>query len=216
MVALSLVRFLVRVIAVSEPLNRVFVRWGIKVHEVSSALGVTNPIVLAQALAMLGVAAIAVISWRYYDLIRAWSSLINTTVAERLVPLQPIEPYFTDRTSYRIVLGILVFAFGYGLFRVVRLRKQQDVRHGTGGVAILIAVIVVILLMDVLPYRIFFSDSERLDFLGLRCYQIGAHQDNVLIYCPDSAPPRNRVVKRDDPAIRRTGVIESVFTARGF
>jgi hypothetical protein len=34
----------------------------------------------------------------------------------------------------------------------------------------------------------------------------------LLAYCPDTNPPRNRVIKLDDPAIHRPGIVESIYS----
>ena len=95
----------------------------------------------------------------------------------------------------------------------MRLRKARGIQHGRAAVLALAVVLAVMLLLDEAPYRIFFSaGAERIRFADLRCYVIGEHRDEWLIHCPDIAPPRNRVIKQNDPRIRKFGVVESVFT----
>lgn len=57
----------------------------------------------------------------------------------------------------------------------------------------------------------------RVEFRGQRCYIIG--EDKIaarsLLYCPESAPPRNVIVDTQDPAIHPSGAIESIFTPPG-
>ena len=99
------------------------------------------------------------------------------------------------------------------MFRVVRLRRRQARRHGAGGLVFLSGVILILVLLNHAPYRIFYGDRfERLEINGFRCYDIGQHDDELLVYCPDTDPPRNRVIKRDDPTLNRLGIVESVFT----
>jgi hypothetical protein len=75
------------------------------------------------------------------------------------------------------------------------------------------AILAVTVVLSELPYRIIWqSRVERVAFAGDRCYVLGTSGDESLVYCPDKAPPRNRVVKDDDPAIRRTGINESIFS----
>ena len=67
--------------------------------------------------------------------------------------------------------------------------------------------------MWVLPYRTLFQNEfERIGFGGERCYVTGEQQSNLLIYCPETAPPRNRIVSVDDPRIEREHIIENIFT----
>jgi len=70
-----------------------------------------------------------------------------------------------------------------------------------------------LLLLIVVPYRVaVYNGFERIDFGGARCYQVGETADRLLLHCPDLHPPRNRIVQRGDPALRHTGIVESVFT----
>jgi len=208
----SAARFVVRVLTVSSLIDRIVTRFTTWVRRAASALGLDDLVVLTQALAMLAVVAIAVVCCRYSALIVAWAgSFVNISDAARLVPLQTTNG---DRGWYRIVLAVLTLAFGVGLFQVMQRRRRHNIRHGRGGLIALVAVIGVMVLMNELPYRIFRTESERLDLAGMRCYEIGQTADDLLIYCPDTSPPRNHVIKRTDPAIRRTGVVENIFTPK--
>ena len=72
--------------------------------------------------------------------------------------------------------------------------------------AALVAVIAVTILFTEVPYRSFnHRDFERVDYAGARCYIIGESGNEFLILCPAAAPPRNRVVQRDDPRAAKTG-----------
>jgi hypothetical protein len=67
--------------------------------------------------------------------------------------------------------------------------------------------------MAAVPYRLLsYSAFPRVNFNGQRCYQTGTSGKQVLLFCPDTPPPRNRIVLAEDPAIEPTGVIESVFS----
>jgi hypothetical protein len=71
-----------------------------------------------------------------------------------------------------------------------------------------------VLIADV-PYRLFnYNQCERVDLGDLHCYDIGETGDEVLVYCPGASPPRNRIVKRSDPQLRRIGIVESIFRAQ--
>jgi hypothetical protein len=76
----------------------------------------------------------------------------------------------------------------------------------------LCAAIAVMIVMVQLPYRILFrADFERVDLGPLHCYNIGESRDSMLVYCPETAPPRNRVIRSDDPSLKRLGVVERIF-----
>jgi hypothetical protein len=73
--------------------------------------------------------------------------------------------------------------------------------------------LVVAILLCQWPYRtVWKNEMPRLDVAGERCYAIGATSVEYLIHCPDRQPPRNRVVKRGDPTVRDTGIIQNIFT----
>jgi hypothetical protein len=67
-------------------------------------------------------------------------------------------------------------------------------------------------LLNEIPYRAFHHrDFQRVDLAGARCYITGQSGDELLVLCPGSPPPRNHVVRLDDPQLRRLGIIENVF-----
>ena len=69
-----------------------------------------------------------------------------------------------------------------------------------------------VLLIEV-PFRLVWkNEAPRLDVAGERCYVLGEATDEALIFCPDRNPPRNQVIKLTDPAVRRLGTVESIFT----
>jgi hypothetical protein len=52
---------------------------------------------------------------------------------------------------------------------------------------------------------------EVVEFEGAHCYQNGESGDELLVLCPGGTPPRNHVVKRNDPRLKRNGTKENVF-----
>jgi hypothetical protein len=94
----------------------------------------------------------------------------------------------------------------------MQLRRRHPASGGGAATVLLAAIIVLLVLMDEWPYRTFFhNEFERIDYAGDRCYIIGDSAPELLIFCPDSAPPRNRAVRQDDPGVRRLRMIENVF-----
>lgn len=206
------VKFLFRVLSLSRHIEGTFTRLVSKVERIVSSLGMNDPVILGQALAMVGAIAIALVSWRYHNLIGAWAgSFTNISTAERLAPLQTTN---NERGWYRIVLAMLTLVFSLSLNRVMKMRRRQNTTQGKGGLIALFAVIGVMVLMIELPYRIFHTESERLDVGGVRCYETGDNGNDLMIYCPDTGPPRNHVIKRIDQSLHRVGVVENVFSPR--
>ena len=74
------------------------------------------------------------------------------------------------------------------------------------------AVLFVTLLLTEVPYRsLNYRDFERVQYAAEPCYIIGESGNEFLLLCTAVAPPRNRVVQRDDPRLKRLGIIENVF-----
>jgi len=208
-VAVLAVRFALRLLELVGPIGRAGRRVRARCRDAVVTLGFDRPTVLAQALAGLGIVVMALLLWRYADLIRAWAALFNSAPIERLLPMGP-QNY--GRHYYIIALDAMILGFGYGLFRVLRLRTLQGVDEGRGSVALLAGVIVVMVFMSQLPYRVMnHREFERVELSGQRCYITGQTAEEFLVLCPGSDPPRNRAVRRDDGALRRLGIIENVF-----
>jgi hypothetical protein len=206
-------RFGLRVLALVSPFARtmdtVTSRWS----GVQARLSLNDPIVLAQALAMLGGAAVAGVLLRFTTLIDAWANDVNTAPAALLWRLSPANE--DEKILYRAVLTVLFLLFAASLKHVFTLRARLGTRGGRGPLAAVALVVVSLLLLNELPYRILWrSYGARGEYAGLRCYILGEDATRNLIYCPDTAPPRNRVVPKDDPTFRSTGVVESIFSVR--
>jgi hypothetical protein len=205
------VRFVIRVLSLFKPIGRHVANGRARLRRLTSTAGFDDPIVVAQAIATLGVVALSVVMWRYWGLFHACVSMITTNPPAHFALIRPENAPF--KSSYGIVLDVLIVAFGAGLLRVVRLRTEQGVRHGAGTMMVGIAILTLLVLMNEVPYRILWHNQfERIDVAGTRCYVIGEHADEWLVYCPEMDQPRNRIIARTDPAARRTGVVESIFT----
>lgn len=200
--ALSLLTALGPMRRVSQPLRR-------KLAASIAAAGLNKPAALAQALCVLGALTIALFLMLHIDLITAWTALFNTSDIERLWPMRESV---RERLYYHVQLDLATLAFSFGLVKVLQLRRASGSREGTGALVMLAGLIVVVVLLREWPYRTFsHRDFERVEYAGARCYITGQSGDELLILCPANPPPRNRVVRRSDPALHRTGIIENVF-----
>ncbi len=56
------------------------------------------------------------------------------------------------------------------------------------------------------------NSAQRVGYGAMRCYVTGEDGEQLLLYCPESIPPRTRVVTRGDPSLQQTGITESIFT----
>jgi hypothetical protein len=202
-------RYVAGLVALIGPVGRLARRVRAAALGAVQAAGLDSASVLAQTLTGLAIATLALFIWRYADLIRAWSSFFNSSPIAQLMPMTDSAP---ARNEYHIELSVMTLVFGYGFSRVVALRRRGGARDGRLAVVMLGVIVAIIGLMNETPYRAFQRrDFERVDLAGSRCYITGESGDEFLVLCPGSAPPRNRTVRRDDPRLRRLGIIENVF-----
>ena len=211
-VTVAAARFTLRVMELIGPIGRLMVRARTAGRQLGARIGLDRAGGLAQASAVLAGATLGAMCWYHADLITAWGSYINSAPAERLWPLRSEN---LERIWYRYEFDVIIFAFGLLLFRVIRLQRREKTQDGTAAVAMLAAIIAVMVLMNEWPYRLLVGphrNFERADIDQARCYIIGQSADEYLLVCPGAEPPRNRTVRRDDPALHRSGVFESLYS----
>lgn len=198
-----------RTLELIGPIGRL-ARWIDRRFEVLARdLGLDRPSTLAQALAGVGMACVMALAWYFGDLIAASQASFNSAPIETLWPMRESA---IARGYYQVAFSMLTAVLGFGLVRVLQLRRRQEHREGRLSVAALVAVIAVTILFTEVPYRSFgHREFERVEYAGARCYIIGESGNEFLILCTAATPPRNRVVQRNDPQLRRLGIIENVF-----
>jgi hypothetical protein len=203
-------RFAFGLLLVHPGLKAAVTRLRTRLRMAATRVGMDDPVAMTQALATVGIVAIALVIWWFRDLTVAWTGgYINSTPTEWFRPLYNKNP---DRGYYRIVVTLLATGFGVALARTIQLRRQRRTKGGLGALMMLVAVVATLIVMGNLPYRLFsHSEFERVDYGSLRCYDIGKAADEVLMYCPELGPPRNRIVKQSDPSLVRLGIVESIF-----
>jgi hypothetical protein len=204
-------RFLVRLLRLIRPIDRPLRGSLTSLEAFASTIGLHDPTVLAQALALAGLLALGIIGWRYLDLIVACTTKISMAMPADMLPLGP--DHSPANARYGIALSVVALSLGLGLSRVLRLRGRLGARDNNGALAAAWAVLALTVLMWELPYRVVWQNRfEKIQWSGARCYVIGEAADQWLLHCPDQAPPRNRVIRRDDQAVRTLGIRESIFT----
>ncbi len=63
-----------------------------------------------------------------------------------------------------------------------------------------------------LPFRAFSQNElETATWEGKHCYVLGERENDLLLFCPELAPPRSVPVPKDAAGLRRLGVKENVF-----
>ena len=63
------------------------------------------------------------------------------------------------------------------------------------------------LVTEILP-----CEFRAAEWQGNDCYITGENSGDILLFCPDLAPPRNRVVQKPTDTVRRLDRIESIFS----
>jgi hypothetical protein len=213
LIAISLVRFAVRLVSLSRRVDSLFTASRSRTKELSSRLNFDNPAVAAQAAVAVGIVAVALVTWRYWSVLDAAATFMSTEASlQRILPT--LRPPRSDASSFRLALDVIIVGFSVALLKIMRMRQRQTVRAGGGALAMLSALFLVTVLMVEAPYRLFWhAEFERvMADAGERCYAIGETATEYLLFCPDAKAPRDRVVPRDAAGIRRTGIRESIFT----
>ncbi len=212
-IAIAALRFVVRVLSLSRGIEHLLTTSITRTSRLSARLGLDNPVVLSQAVAGVGIVVLAVLLRRFWPFILAFGTVsISTQPASHFLPLQPIGTGRLDAQLYRFVFTLVVFGLGMALVHIQRLRAARAIREGGLPFALVGFMFAIALALCVFPYRIVWqNESPRYDVAGERCFAIGETADELLVYCPDRQPPRNRVVRRNDPAVHATGIRQNIF-----
>jgi hypothetical protein len=141
--------------------------------------------------------------------ISAWGSFVAEAPPQTLVTLAD----HGVQSDFRYYMSLLVVVMGLALVYIVKLRAKQRRTIERGSLYGCVAVFIVALLINDAPYRLVHdTNRERGAFDGQRCYIVAENGSRSLLFFPDITPPRNRIVAASDPALRRTGIEESIFT----
>jgi serine/threonine protein kinase len=212
-VAALAIRFAVRVLSLLGPIGRALRAGGRILSLMRARLSLDDPVVFGQLLVTLAVVAFGAVLWHFGDLAAAVFSYVNDADTDRLVLLGPGDEFSQRRSWYRFAFDVLILVFGLGAFRVSRLRREHQTRDGAVIQGVLVTTVVVFVLLNVAPLRVFFhqEDFEAVDVSGTRCYIIRELEQEMQLYCPRVDPPRNRILQRGDPSVRRLGITENVF-----
>jgi serine/threonine protein kinase len=130
-----------------------------------------------------------------------------------------LSPQFRDyhwlyRKSFTAVV-IACFALWYPAVWL-SVRKGEPISRGilAGGVAV---ILLSLLLLD-FPYRLLAQHKREFDAVRMNsdpCFILGERQAHLLLFCPQADVPRNRIVRADDPNLKRLGFVQDIFTDVG-
>lgn len=213
-VLLTLVVVVVRLI---RKLSRRADRMVVGIHEWFLARlaerGLDEPVLAFQLIVALGTLALLTLAWTFWDYGAGMFTsfvVVNDAPRARLDALQPANEHYVD--AYGRWLDLVLLLFAIAAFRVLAWAQRINSTISRPQKVAALVVPIVALVLWQLPYRLMYHSAfERVDLADARCYMLGSNSTNVLLHCPDMAPPRNRIVPADGPSLHRRGVVESVF-----
>jgi hypothetical protein len=175
--------------------------------------GLDEPAFTLQLVTGVGLIALTVLVWAFWDygagLITSLL-FVNDAPVDRLAALQPGNEYRVD--VYGLLLDLLLLLYGVATLRVLAWARRRDSRVSRPARLAALIVPVFALVLWQLPYRLMYQSAfERVDLSGVRCYALGHDGARLLLHCPDTDPPRNRIVSSGDTRLRRRGVVENMF-----
>jgi hypothetical protein len=102
--------------------------------------------------------------------------------------------------------------FGTAWYGVLRKNRLAHDGRATASLAGGVVLLMLTAFLFAMPYRVLFhAELERVMVGGERCYETARRASEILVFCPERPSGRSSAVAIDDPALTRTGVIESVF-----
>ena len=121
-----------------------------------------------------------------------------------------LAPPSQEPVYFQSAAALLVFGMGFGWYRLLSTPDARSAIHWSTLVAGA-AVLVIALLMLVVPYRLLYHNEMPRVMVGAeRCYRLGVHDGQVLLYCPDRPAPR--VTTADESLVVPTGITENIFS----
>jgi serine/threonine-protein kinase len=193
---------------VAPPVQRASdVMWH-RAQALGQTLGFSTRANRAQWLLAGQVAGLGAIWWIFRDVVRAFTSFLDTAPPDVLLQLAPDND---AQLAFRTVLSIFVLAIAAGWYRLRERHAGEPPIDRTTAAAGL-GVLAISLALLCAPFRLMHENEfRRANLAGQRCYIIGERSDDVLLFCPDKAP-RVHVTSRTDPALEPTTAIESIFS----
>jgi serine/threonine protein kinase len=157
-------------------------------------------------------AAVTLAAMFYYSTMFLAAISVSTATHEDLALLAPANVAYHNQ--YRWVFTLVVLFSVVAWYPVSRLvRRGQSVHWGLAAGGLVVTCVAIALLH--VPYRMLYFNNafEAVAWNGSRCYIVGERGSQLLLFCPSQAPPRNRIVLTDDPALKPFGVRQSLFSA---
>lgn len=197
---------------VMKPLDRWGEGIGARAGRLARQIGLDDPGNRAQLLILAQTLVVALILWRFWPVFLAQYTIVSHAGASATAPLYPAYENELTRMLYGLAVDALVLCAGAGWLAIARAHRRSGLpafdATALAGVGLLT---LAFLVMWAVPYRItWFNEFPRVQYGGDRCYAIGQRAEDLLLHCPDTAPPRNRQVRSGE--VERLAVVESIFT----
>jgi hypothetical protein len=156
---------------------------------------------IAQALLLAQVLAVAVVLWRYRELIALLPMTVTDTDPARLAVLNPVD---SNGTLY-LYPAFMTSLLAMSVTAWVWLRRQPLLWATVPLTTVVAAAAVstLVLLLITVPDRLFFkSEAPEVTYAGARCFVTGFSGNDRLLYCP-AGTTRTPIVGSDE--IRQRG-----------
>jgi hypothetical protein len=162
----------------------------------------------------VAITALALAFWDYGGALIASTNTLTDAPTERLSTLQLSNEHRVD--LYGRLIDLLLLLYGLAVVRILTGARRANLQVARTIKVAAATVPVLALVLWQVPYRLMYhSTFQRVDLETVRCYRLGENTEQVLLHCPDAAPPRNRIVSSADPRLRDRGVAEHLFTSAG-
>jgi len=172
-----------------------------------------NVAYVAAGTSLIALITVSVIHWQLISTLIADFRVVSAMTPEQiaLLSLENKDQHF----AYRWMLDWVLAGTGWALYRLWKIRRVRPLDVDVMPIAALAATLVLTMVIWAAPYRLFFqSERPRIEVGAYRCYDLGRHETERLIYCPESPQPKVRRVAVNTPGMRDTGITESIFAPK--
>jgi hypothetical protein len=165
---------------------------------------------LGEAILLTQLVALVAFVWWFRPVFLGLADFTFAPLPGDLSELRPTN--FSAHERWRQLLSLQLMVFGgawYWLMSTRRARREMGGRTTLAGGA---ALLMLTAFLFAMPFRVFFhAELERVLLRDERCYETARQPAEVLVFCPGRSERRSSAVAAGDPALARTGIIESVF-----
>lgn len=202
--------------------RRVLTRWSSRAARIDQSLRLSTAefihrfslhdasLLLALVL-MLSSTALIVSWWYFWPLLQAFGVHVSTSPPEQLALLGPALA--SQHDFYREVFTFVFLLTAGSWYPVLKLAARRGQRVSRGALLGVAAVTLLALGSLQLPYRLLrHNEFETAKWDGKQCYITGERTEDLLLFCPELQPPRNRIVQKKTKTVERLRLRENIFT----